>query len=127
MHPFLLTLLILHFLSWGLSWLPQIRIFLPRNVGNRFRFNGVSICCFCVFTLSRRDFESSELYKKVALHEYRHQWQQRILSPALLAFLYYGEWLFRMVFLKQSAFGAYSSIFWEKDANRYMERESLDS
>lgn len=112
----------MYILSWILTWFPQILIFIPNRYRSQFRFLGVSVFCFCILNTTREQFARDPTMQRIAKHEFRHQWQQRILSPLLLGILYFGEWGFRILLMKQSMDEAYNQLFWERDANAYMRR-----
>ncbi len=122
--------LLLFFLSWAISFLPQIRVYLPEGKFYSFKIlytAGASFLCFSFLQCSKKEGESSIVWRGVAVHEYVHQIQQRWLSPLLFGLLYFGEWLFRKYILRQSWLTAYQNLIWEKQAERarfaYLQRE----
>lgn len=113
--------LLLFLLSWAISFLPQIRVYLPEGKFHSFKIlytAGASFLCFCFLQCSREEGESSMVWKGVAVHEFVHQKQQRWLSPLLFGLFYFGEWLFRKYILHQSWMTAYENLIWEKQAER---------
>lgn len=121
MEIYLLLLLSFHFFIWGLSWFPQIKVYIPTKFRKNFPFLGMNLFCFCILNMSKDEFDNNQFLKMIAKHEYRHQCQQRIFSPLLFALLYFGELAMRIIFLKQTKAKAYNCLSWEKDANSYME------
>ncbi|PJZ47385.1 hypothetical protein EHQ30_06440 [Leptospira brenneri] len=77
---------------------------------------GASFLCFCFLSCSRPDYQDKKYWQGIAIHEFTHQRQQRLFSPFLFGILYFGEWVFRKFYYRQSWYDAYSNLRWEKEA-----------
>ncbi len=106
-------------LFWMITFLPQVKIFFPNGKFGRFKIlyaEGASFLCFCFLSCSCIDYKNIKYWQGVAIHEFVHQKQQRLFSPFVFGILYFGEWIIRKLYYKQSWYEAYINLRWEKEA-----------
>ncbi|WP_232373800.1 hypothetical protein [Leptospira chreensis] len=116
---FLVVFLILFFASWIICFFPQKIICLPHGKLGRIHIlytEGASFLCFCFLRSSCVEYENNKYWQGIAIHEFVHQRQQRLFSPFVFGVLYFGEWIFRKLYYKQSWDEAYRNLRWEKEA-----------
>jgi hypothetical protein len=113
--------LIFFFGTWAITFLPQIKLYFPKRLPIAPSWAlGVSFLCFCGIRSSKEDFQNSARDEEIALHEYCHQLQQRLLSPFGLAIIYFSEMVFRRIFINRTWMSAYENLYAEKQARHYM-------
>ncbi|TGL86932.1 hypothetical protein EHQ68_14355 [Leptospira congkakensis] len=111
--------LILFCLTWILCFIPQIKVYLPQGKLGSIHIlyaEGASFLCFCFLSCSCIDYKNKKYWQGIAIHEFVHQRQQRLFSPFVFGILYFGEWIFRKFYYKQSWSEAYRNLRWEKEA-----------
>lgn len=114
------------FLTWLLSFLPQIRLYFPNRIpGAPSWAQGGSFLCFCTLKCSKQLHKDSDYWQMVSRHEYCHQIQQRFLSPLVLGILYLLELVIRRIFINSDWHSSYQNVFWEKQAVKYMNRKTI--
>ncbi|TGK82643.1 hypothetical protein EHQ24_11940 [Leptospira noumeaensis] len=94
-------------------------MFLPSGKFGRIKIlytEGASFLCFCFLSCSCIDYKNRKYWQGIAIHEFVHQKQQRLFSPFVFGILYFGEWIFRKLYCKQSWYEAYTNLRWEKEA-----------
>lgn len=114
-----ISFVILFCLTWILCFIPQIRVYLPNGKFVTLRIlytEGASFLCFCFLSCSYIDYKNRKYWQGIAIHEFVHQRQQRLYSPFVFGILYFGEWMFRKLYDKQSWGDAYRNLRWEKEA-----------
>ena len=118
--------LVFFFGTWAVCNLPQVKLYFPLGlpIGPGWAM-GVAFLCFCGIRCTKEDFQNSAYYKKIALHEYCHQLQKRLLSPLGLGLINFIELFIRKIFINKTWKGAYENLYVEKQARQYMNTGKL--